>query len=297
MKKLLLSIAVFTSSVAVFAQQDTLSSITSGGDAYAGYVDAASPIDSGFIAGTNIYGDLAKMQLFDATYGVTNGGSITGLAYLTVAKVDGGGSAVAAIWSDNAGTPVTMPIATQSVTLASMDTTAAGLMSLADGSLYNNVVMFANPVAIPAGNKFWAGFVLPTGNSDLFALAVYYPFADAATHTGEFQSDGSFHTFDDGTNATWQADLAIAVYPIVNFTLGIGENSISANVYPNPAAEVLNIETTEAISSIVVTTMDGKVVTTATDSKVSVAGLEAGMYNYVITTVSGKVGNGKFIKK
>lgn len=295
MKKLLLSVAVVASSVAAIAQQDTLSAFTSGGQAYSGLIDNVAPIDTGFIAGTNAYGDLSKMQLFDGTHGVTNGGTITGLAYLTVAKVDGGGSITAAIWSDNNGTPVALPIATKSVTLASVDTTAAGMMALGDGSLYNNIVMFTTPVAIPAGNKFWAGFVLPTGSSDLFALAIYYPFADALTHTGEYWSDATFHTFGDPNN--WDLTAAVAVYPIVNFTLGVGENVISANVYPNPAAEIINIETTEGVASIVVTTMDGKVVTTATTSQVSVAGLEAGMYNYTITTSTGKIGNGKFVKK
>lgn len=297
MKKLLLSLSVFAATFAANAQMDTLSAHCTSTQIYSGLIDQVAPIDTGFYAGTNAYGDLAKMQLFDGTHGVTNGGTIKGVAFLTVAKVDGGGSIQVSIWADNAGQPnYAAPLGTTTVTLASIDTAAANTSFLADGNFYNHIATFSTPIAIPAGNKFWAGIVLPTGTSDLYATGISYPWnGDGATHTGEIWNDGSFYTFGDATNG-WGLDVALTIFPIVDFTLGLNENVISSSVYPNPANAELNIKTTEDIASVVITTTDGKTVATGTTSNINVASLNAGMYIYQVTTVSGKVGTGNFVK-
>lgn len=80
---------------------------------------------------------------------------------------------------------------------------------------------------------------------------------------------------------------------------GVEENGnvASASVYPNPANNVLNISSTEDVASVRLMTTDGKVVATAVSStSVNVADLNAGMYLYEITTVSGKVARGNFAK-
>lgn len=295
MKKLLLSLTVLASAFAANAQVDTLSAHCLPGTTYTGVIDNAAPIDSGFIAGSNFYGDLAKMRLFDAANGVTGSGTISGVAFLTIAKA-GTGSINVSIWPDNAGAPdYANPIATTNVLLSAIDTTIANTSYLADGNFYNHVAMFSSPVNIPAGNKFWAGIVLPT--SGAFATAISTPANNTgATHTGEIQSGGTFFTFDDGTTATWQLDASITVYPIVNFTLGLNENVIATSVYPNPANSELNIKTTEEITSVVITTADGKTVATGNNSNINVSSLNAGLYIYKVTTVSGKIGTGNFVK-
>lgn len=297
MKKLLLSLTVFAAAFAANAQMDTLSAHCTLATTYTGVIDNAAPIDSGFIAGTNMYGDLAKMRLFDAANGVTNGGTISGVAFMTIFKA-GTGSINVAVWPDNAGAPdYANPLATTTVQLSAIDTTAANLDYLADGNVYNHVAMFSSPVNIPAGNKFWAGIVLPTGAGNFFATGISTPAGGTGdTHTGEIQNGGTFFTFDNGTNATWQLDASITVYPIVNFVLGVNENVISTSVYPNPASSELNIKTSEEITSVVVTTTDGKTVATGNSSNINVASLNAGMYIYQVTTVSGKIGTGNFVK-
>ncbi|MNR32334.1 hypothetical protein D3C85_1499100 [compost metagenome] len=92
--------------------------------------------------------------------------------------------------------------------------------------------------------------------------------------------------------------MSLAIYPIINITsaAGLNENAISASVYPNPATDVLNIKTTEEIASVVITTTDGKTVATGNTSSINVASLNAGMYIYQLTTVSGKIGTGNFVK-
>ena len=297
MKKLLLSLTVFASAFAANAQVDTLSAHCSPATTYSGLLDNVAPIDSGFIAGNNLYGDLAKMRLFDAANGVTGSGTISGVAFMTIFKA-GTGSINVAVWPDNAGAPdYANPLASTTVQLSAIDTTFANTSFLADGNFYNHVAMFTSPVNIPAGNKFWAGIVLPTGGTSVFATGISTPANGTGdTHTGEIQNGGTFFTFDNGTTATWQLDASITVYPIVDFTLGLNENLISTSVYPNPASTELNIKTSEEITSVVITTTDGKTVATGNNSNINVASLNAGMYIYKVTTVSGKIGTGNFVK-
>lgn len=296
MKKTLLTLSLVVAALGANAQVDTLSAHSDPAGLYTGVIDAVAPIDSGFVAGTNMYGDLAKMQLFDATHGVTSGGTITGIAVLTIAKVDGGGSMQFAIWSDNNGEPNAVPVAMKTVTMASIDTTVASTQFLADGNFFNNVIMFDAPVTIPAGNKFWAGFILPNPQANLFATAISMPNSDALTHTGEFWSDASFHTFAETGN--WELDASITVFPIVDLVASLEENVITANVYPNPANDVLNIELNgEEVASVIVTTLDGKTVVTGNTASVNVDGLASGMYLYHVTTVAGKLATGNFVKK
>jgi len=299
MKKSLLAITALMLGSLTYAQVDTLTSHFVGAPTI--YVpDQVNPQDSGYISGNNAYGDLAKFQLFDGTFGVAGGGTITSVLLGVAIKLDGGGSFQVGIWSDNAGQPgnVASPLAISTVTLASVDTTLAGY-SVANGTAFYNVaVNFGAAATIPAGNKFWAGVILPTGANE---LALYSsnlqtnPFAAATTHTGEFWDDGSFHTFGDPQN--WNAAVALAIYPVVNFTASVDENLIDAVVYPNPANDVLNINATEDVVSIKVITMDGKVVATSATTTVDVTTLTAGMYLFEAVTVSGKVARGSFAKK
>jgi len=73
------------------------------------------------------------------------------------------------------------------------------------------------------------------------------------------------------------------------------ELSSNLKVYPNPANDVLNISTNGEISNVVISTLDGKVMKTSTESSVDVSNLTAGMYIYQVT-VNGKVSTGNFVK-
>jgi hypothetical protein len=79
--------------------------------------------------------------------------------------------------------------------------------------------------------------------------------------------------------------------------VGIDENElISASVYPNPATEVLNIKMNEEVTSVVITALDGKTVATTTSASINISALNSGIYLYTITSVSGKVAKGNFVK-
>lgn len=304
MKKGLLTIGAFLAFTLTSTAQtvDTLTDFFTGTPTVYG-LDSELPLDSGYLAGNNIYGDLAKMQKFDGTHGsVIAGGNITSVLVAVPVKVDGGGSFDVAIWADNAGTPDATPLATKTITIASVDTTSAGY-SVAEGVVvYNVTATFASPVAIPSSHTFWAGVILPTGANDAISLLhnTDGDFTDATTHTGEFWSDGSFYTFGDANN--WGVNVALAVYPVVSYTANVEEIASSeVSVYPNPANNELNIKMNENISTVSVMTTEGKVVSTQAANGVSTTvdlnGLNSGMYMFQVTTSNGSTYTSTFVKK
>lgn len=73
----------------------------------------------------------------------------------------------------------------------------------------------------------------------------------------------------------------------------ISKNEV--NVYPNPANNILNISASGEVSRVVISTLDGKVMKTSTESSVDVSDLTSGMYIYQVT-VNGEVSTGNFVK-
>lgn len=294
------AILALTVSTSLNAQIDTLNEFFTGTlNAYG--VSPAS--GGGIISGTNGYGDLAKMQLFDATHGVTAGGTITSVLLAMPFKYDAGGSYTVAIWGDVAGAPGTVPLATVTNTIASIDTAVFNPLGL--NAAYNVTATFTTPVAIPAGSKFWAGVILPltaaAGDSVALLTNTDGDFPDAVTHAGELWSDGTFHTFGDVAN--WGLNVALAIFPVVNFvTSGLEENgNTTVSVYPNPANEALNFNLNGKASSISILSLEGKLIS-STDvngnfASINVAGLTSGVYMYQVKTSNGAVVTNKFVKK
>ena len=67
-------------------------------------------------------------------------------------------------------------------------------------------------------------------------------------------------------------------------------------VYPNPAADVLNVKSTSKIESIEIVDLSGMIVANGTENTVSVAHLAAGMYVINLTTEAGMITK-TFVKK
>lgn len=84
------------------------------------------------------------------------------------------------------------------------------------------------------------------------------------------------------------------------FTIqGLGINNSESNnvlIYPNPADDILVIETSEKIEQVNIYSMNGEMIMTSTQNKIDVANLTAGMYLISLKTDSG-ISFKKFIKK
>ena len=300
MKTFLLSVGALIAFSASYAQ-DTITSHYMGGNA-TWTIDSQSPVDSGYLAGNNFYGDYSKMQLFDSDYGITSGGTISSVL-LGVPVNFGSGSIGVSIIADATNLDLINQTVLGSVTisLSDIDTTSANfqLVGGSTSAFYNVAATFATPVSIPTDEKFWVMVTLP-GESGIIALFandfLSFPFAGSTDHTGEIWSDESFHFMP----ASWGPDilLSFAIFPVVNLgASGLNENSlISSNVYPNPATDRLNINVKEKISFVNVISLDGKIVATSNNSSVDVSALSSGIYIYEALTISGKKARGKFNK-
>lgn len=304
MKAHLLLILVFATVLSANAQMDSLSAHCHFSNLYDGVLDLETPIDSGFVIGNNYRGHLAHMQYFDATLGVSGAGTINALAFATPSITDGGGSVTFAIWPDNSGQPdYASPLGTVNIDLGAIILDAVPtdpsetMLRFADDNIpYNNIITFTTPVPIPATGKFWAGFISPE-NFPLNAFGTglsLEPNGTAGSQAGAINSNG---IFEFCYQIPWGSVYSIMIYPIVDFgSAGINENIISSSVFPNPATTELTIQSSEEIVSVHLITFDGKNVATSNSANLSITSLETGMYLYTITTISGKVGKGSFIK-
>jgi len=84
-------------------------------------------------------------------------------------------------------------------------------------------------------------------------------------------------------------------------TGSLTENTISVNVYPNPANDILNVTTTGKADRISILSLDGKVVSTqemnGTSATVNVSDLTSGAYIYEVTAADGSAVRNTFMKK
>lgn len=295
MKKFLLSIGVIITSLSVYSQADTLTSFFTGTP----NLYLSSPASGGgYVTGNNGYEDKAKMQLFDNAYGVQASGTINKLLLWAPVK-SGTGTFRAVIWSNVAGEPGA-ELGSATVNISSVDTTIAGVMPVSNNAGYNVSVTFSTPIAIPSNKAFWAGIVLPTSTGDTIALVSNTDgdFTAGGTHTGEFWSDDSFNTFGDPNN--WGLDIALAIFPVVTYTVGLEEENNEVSVYPNPVNDVLNFKLNAAISSVAIYNLDGKLISKENVNSnfynVSLENLEAGVYLYELITSNGTTIKNNFVK-
>lgn len=292
----------FVATITTAQGVDTLSSHFMGTPAL--YTITGQP---GYLSGNNGYGDLTKVQLFDQDYGVVGPGTVSSVLLGIPVKTQNGagtGTFMVKIWADNSGQPGT-EAGSVTLTMADVDTSLAAF-SVEAGAVFNVVATFSTPITIPAGQKFWAGVVLPTSSGDTLALYTNTDgdFADAATHAGENWSDNSFHTIGDPAN--WDADLAFAIFPIVNITAlsEIEENNLVVSVYPNPTNGMLSFTfSSSETSHIMVRDLTGKTVARVdvngeTNVTADFTELAAGTYVFETISFEGAVMSvSKFVKQ
>ncbi len=296
MKKMLLSFAAVFTVATINAQVDTLTEWFTGTPT----VYTAGP-GNGYVFGTNIYGDKGKFQRFDNSNGLTGTGTLTGALVWVASKNDAGGTFDVTVY-DFAGGTAGAVLGSSTVTLASVDTTAAGFM-VAEGAVgYNVAVTFSPAIPISSTSDILVGITLPTtasaGDTLVMVSNTVGDYPSASTHSWELASDDSWGDL----NTNWGADFAMAIYPTVNFsTANVIENSIEVSVYPNPASSVLNFNTSEIVSTVSIISTDGKILSTTdvngTSGSVDVSVLNAGVYFYEVVTENGNVVRNTFIKK
>lgn len=290
--------------------------ITNHFDLTAGKTPVLYTNGGGYVAGQNKFGDIGKMQKFDPTHGITADGTVTTLLFWFGSKKQGVGTAAftPTIWADNAEMPGAVLGTATPFTVAQIDTMLMAYSPIGPNAalrgIYNVSATFSSPVTIPVNKTFWAGFTFTYAAGDSAGLFSSFDpngtdapgltgdFLEATTHTFEQWSDNSYHSFNDGTINTWQLDIALGIYPVVDLTVSINEsngNIISLQNIPNPASNntIINYELKETGNvSISVVDITGKEIISLAQGiqtqgnhkvKIDVSTLPAGMYFYTLT--------------
>ncbi|MCQ2285774.1 MAG: S8 family serine peptidase [Bacteroidales bacterium] len=238
----------------------------------------------GYVAGTNVYGDLAKANYY------TNSGTVT-ISKMKVTIAGGSnlsGSVVFTIWSNNNGKPGSV-LGSKSVTLSEIAN------NLNSNQEYE--CTFNSPISV-TGN-FFAG----VDNSN---VSGYYGLQVSETSTNVAWEKTSSGTWMATTEAnSWNMKMTFAIFPYVCSNNGGGGNTgiadfnaVDFHIYPNPASDFITVVLPEGMEGAQMQIFDlsGKLINTQnlneTNNTINVNSMASGLY-FV------KIGNTtkKFVKE
>jgi len=177
---------------------------------------------NGFISGNNEFGDLAKANY----YNINENTYITGVLYEFAHGTGGGSSIEFSIWnSSGTNNSPGSKIAFKTLPLDDI---------LDDVEAQDFTYVEFNPPVLVNG-PFYAGLMLPAITGDTL---VVWSNQHNDTDPGiawELWESNEWYPFN--SIDSWSLDVALAIYPIVQNTLGVNENNVSGglNIYPNPS--------------------------------------------------------------
>lgn len=184
------------------------------------YADAVAPRDSGWLSGTNAWGDIAKAEKYSYTNSPKQITAIKSFLY-----VRGTGNVNFRVWNDNAGKPGTV-LATKTV----------GLGTLVTGW---NLITLTTPITPTA--VYYVGFSIPSTAGDTIACTTN----NASTGGGmagsgwEQWSDNSWNDY----STVYGADISNYLFPVLCPSIGMSEHTLSGTVdiFPNPSKGLFNV--------------------------------------------------------
>lgn len=191
--------------------------------------------DSGYVVGTNGYGDKEKAQRYDLSSYQLLEGSVTG-AYIWAGgkRVSATpGNVVLKVYSVTANAPGSVISTSDPVSMDNVDTSGSNFT-------YFN---FASPATIPSSGSFFVSMVMSQVDGDTISLVSSQDGCfENSGYAWEKWNDNSWHSF----LSAWPLDFDIAIFPIVNHQFGSGINDVNSgiagvNIFPNPASDNLTL--------------------------------------------------------
>lgn len=293
-KKLLSYFCVMCMAGSVSAQSDTLTEFFTGTPILYS-VGAAN--GGGYVNGTNGYNDKMKLMKYDSLTGLNSAGTVEGVLLAIPVKVDGGGSFEVNAYSFVNDSTLGTQLASETITIASVDTALSAFAAAEGNVIYNVAVTFSTPFFVNADEAFTIGVVLPQAAGDTIAILGNSDgdFQASQTNTFEVWSDDTFINYVD----SWGIGIALSMYPVFTPTsASIEENDeIVVAVSPNPTTEMLTFDFDGDVQIIEIYSLNGTLVKRTTEKEINVADLANGTYVYNVLTSAGRVSNGNFVKK
>ncbi len=203
--------------------------------------------DSGYVVGTNGYGDKEKAQRYDLSSYQLLEGDVTGALIWAGGKSVSStpGNVVLKVYAvGGTGAPGTLIGTSNPVTMDLIDTTNA------NGFTYFS---FASPAAIPTNGNFFVSMEMSQVTGDTIGLvSTANGCVETTGYSYEKWSDNTWHSF----LTAWPLDIDIAVFPIIDHEFGVGVNSINSginaiNIFPNPTTKNINLNYVLACNSSV----------------------------------------------
>ena len=180
------------------------------------------PGGGGYVTGNNVFGDLAKANYFSNN----QNRFITGVLMKFAIATGGNPNVEIGLW-DNSGANGS-PGAKIGSNFISLNAIASNI-----NSNQLTYVGFDPPIHIV--NSFYAGFVIPTNAGDTLVILSNTDGNTDPSTAWELWNTNQWYSFND--TLSWDLKIALAVFPIVQNTLGIEENNNVEiiNVFPNPS--------------------------------------------------------------
>jgi len=183
--------------------------------------------ENGYVTGNNEFGDLAKANY----YSINETKYITGVLYEFAYGTGNPGSIEFAIWN-NSGTD-NSPGSKIAFKTLPFDGILDDIISESF-----TFVEFNPPVLV--NGPFYAGVLLPASNGDTLVVWSNVDGDSGPDVSWELWSSEDWYSISEA----WSLDIALAIYPKVQNTMDVNENSISngLKIYPNPSNGMYTIE-------------------------------------------------------
>jgi len=224
------------------AKNDTLvpASFLTGTPTYYVVIEQGQTADTGFVAGTNYYGDAGAAQQYIFEYPAAVHGAI---AWVHIKEGNATGNVIMKVQNSNGqgynNTGGTTPVNTAPGTV--LGSVSKSYTDIEEMDF--NIFMFPSSVNVTGPYYIsldWSAIPFPANRFGLVAT----------TDGDAGELDLSWNVYDDNSTwvsllADWDLDVDLALFPIVTLGTEIQDvfvNNLITNIYPNPARSLTTVE-------------------------------------------------------
>ncbi|MEI7801063.1 MAG: T9SS type A sorting domain-containing protein [Bacteroidota bacterium] len=244
-------------------------------------VDLSNPVDSGYISGTNIYGDLEKGQRYVfSDYGFDTVTVEKLIVHFSIIHQSGSlGLLSGKIYSvDAQGLPDSLLATSNPVSVSSISV------------IINGIAEFDFPSSVTVSGGLVA--VIDFSNCLTDTLAIVQTEANCFDQTGgscEKWNDSTWHHF----NNTWAFETDLSIFAVLSNAIASSTSSAleqaGKNIFPNPCSSYINIELGKNENDIRLLNITGEEIFHAEDFnastlQISTANFPAGIYSALIAS-------------